>query len=114
MKNPSVSTIGIIGNGVVGNATGEAFTKKDVRKWDLNPDRSPNSLQEVLQADLIFICLPTPMYFDGSADLSALITFFSQLNADERKLPLVLRSTVPIGTTKMFMESYGITDLLYS
>jgi UDPglucose 6-dehydrogenase len=111
-----VKSIGIIGNGVVGNATAEAFkpSVETVYKWDLDPNRSTHSLQEVLTADLIFICLPTPMYFDGSCDLSAIIQFFTNLKSTQRHHPFILRSTVPVGTTRMFIDLYGIKYLLYS
>lgn len=107
-------TIGIVGNGTIGSATGEAFPGHTKKKWDINERRSPDPLEDVFKADIIFLCLPTPAYYDGSCDLSALIGFFAQLSSAQKKLPFVLRSTVPVGTTKHFKDLYGIENMVYS
>ncbi|MGV0642850.1 UDP-glucose dehydrogenase family protein [Mycolicibacterium sp. XJ879] len=61
---------------------------------------------------LVFICVPTPSRFDGSADLSAVEAAVAELAA---LLPstavLVLKSTVPVGTTRWLarrLEPTGI------
>ena len=54
--------IGIVGNGFVGNAVYQNVRDKAPTKvYDVDPNRSFNTLEEVLDQQYIFICLPTPM-----------------------------------------------------
>lgn len=55
----------------------------------------------VVNADLVFLCLPTPMAADGTPDLAALETVLGQIR--EVLAPqsvVVIKSTVPVGTTR--------------
>ncbi len=116
MKNPSVSSIGIVGNGVVGNATGKAFEKRgvEVLYWDLNPNRSPNTLKDVIATGTVFVCLPTPSYPDGSCDVTALEDFFTNGPfACERTVNYILRSTAPIGYTKSVRDNHSIHNIYH-
>ena len=75
-KNVSV---GIVGNGFVGNAVYQNLRDKARCKvYDVDKNRSLSSLEEVIQQDFIFVCLPTPMRIDGSCDLSVLDKFFEE------------------------------------
>lgn len=105
--------IGVVGNGVVGHATARSYTEfHEVRVHDLRPERSTHTLDEVLDCDLIFVCLPTPQLRDGLAcDLSVINAFFSSVPNDRN---YVLRSTVPIGTTRLLRLQYGIESLCHS
>lgn len=99
-------TLGIIGNGFVGNATSN-FSNKDVNVliYDITPTKcSPVGLTlEYLcnNTDIIFICLPTPMSKDGSCHLGIIENVIhnmkNYINFDT--VPVVLRSTVPVGTS---------------
>lgn len=116
MKNPSVSSIGIVGNGVVGNATGKAFEKRglEVRYWDIKESRSTHSLTDVIRTGIVFVCLPTPAYSDGSCDVTHLEDFF--VNGPirgERHPNFVLRSTAPIGYTKSLLANHGYTNIYH-
>ena len=74
--------ISIIGNGYVGKATEFLFTKiisdeqraellaLDVVVYDKDPSKTKCSFKEVLNSDLFFVCVPTPMKENGSCDLS--------------------------------------------
>ncbi|SHF52364.1 UDP-glucose dehydrogenase [Fodinibius roseus] len=53
----------------------------------------------VRQADIVFLCLPTPPGGDGQADLSAVMTVAGQLGGLlEDYTVIVNKSTVPVGT----------------
>ena len=101
--------IGVIGNGFVGNAVASGFKSvgADVRVYDKDPSRSPNTLDETMESDFIFVCLPTPMQSaeGGDVDLTILTEFFNQ--PDLNKDPIyIIKSTVPVGTTwKMAINS---------
>ena len=63
--------VGVIGNGFVGESQAFAFSPTtDLRIYDVDPLKSTHTKEEVDKCDFIFICVPTPMYKDGSQDLS--------------------------------------------
>lgn len=92
--------LGIVGGGVVGKATARAFLgygNHEVRVYDVVPERATHSLNDVLECDMIFVCLPTPMKSNGSCDTSALDMFFGEREDGAYKNSYyVIRSTVPI------------------
>lgn len=113
--------IGIIGGGVVGRATARAFVEHvdEVRVWDIAKERCtyyPDGRGQVLEADLMFVCLPTPQKKDSlECDISIVEEFFqSVIPTDRLTTNFVLRSTVPIGTTKLLSQQYGIPNLVHS
>jgi len=100
--------IGIVGNGFVGNAVYQNLRDKvSCKVFDVDKNRSFNTLNEVINQDFIFVCLPTPMRMDGSCDLSILDNFFENL-PDNLIGTFVIKSTVPIGTTKKYTERHNV------
>ena len=70
-------TVGVIGNGFVGETIAFAFSPtSEVKVYDVNPLKTTHTLNEVMEQEFIFICLPTPMSTDGSQDLSFIENFF--------------------------------------
>lgn len=114
--------IGIVGNGVVGNATARCYMEShEVRVYDIVPEKRTHSLTEVLLSDLIFVCLPTPQK-DGSLECDTAIveTFFKQVSETPLmgtipdRANYVLRSTVPIGFTRQMREKYKLANMVHS
>lgn len=110
--------IGIVGGGVVGRATARCFMEHaEVRVYDTNPSLSTHRILETVSCDLVFVCLPTPQK-DGAlgCDTSFVEGFFRETAADERERSrnFVLRSTVPVGTTRRLSEKYGLPNLVHS
>jgi len=110
--------LGVVGGGVVGHAMARAFMEHSeggTRVYDVVPERCTHSLEDVLSCDLIFVCLPTPANEDGSCKTSFVEQFFRDVGtsafADRN---FVLRSTVPVGTTKKLGERYGVKNLVHS
>ena len=100
--------IGIVGNGFVGNAVYQNLRDKVKTKiFDVDKNRCLNPLEEVIKQDFIFVCLPTPMRMDGSCDLSILDKFFEDL-PDHLTGTFVIKSTVPVGTTKKYTERHNV------
>ena len=100
--------IGIVGNGFVGNAVYQNFRDKTQCKvYDTDKNRSLNSLGEVINQEFIFVCLPTPMRYGGECDLSILDNFFEGL-PDHITGTFVIKSTVPVGTTKRYYERHNV------
>lgn len=112
--------IGIIGGGTVGRATARCFMEHaEVRVFDEVKEKGTHDLAEVMMCDLIFICLPTPQR-EGelSCDIQPLVKFFENpvvgFQYDLKTANLVLRSTVPVGTTRRFSEKYSLPNLVHS
>jgi UDPglucose 6-dehydrogenase len=104
-----MKTVGIIGNGFVGNAIYQNFKKRvDTKVFDVDPQKAVNSYADVISSDIIFVCLPTPMMEDGRCDVSYVLKFFAEVPKQTSGL-FVLKSTVPIGTTEQICKSR--TDL---
>ena len=87
--------LGIIGHGYVGESQSFAFSPSfDVRVYDKDSLKSTHSLDEVLDSDFVFVCVPTPMKKDGSQDLSILDSVFDDLNISDIDGLIILKSTV--------------------
>ena len=65
--------IGIIGNGFVGKATRQLKCSEiEIISYDINPelcDPVGSTLVDLLQCEIIFVSVPTPMNKDGSCYL---------------------------------------------
>ena len=109
-----VKSIGVVGGGMVGRATARCFMEWGlVKVYDSDPDRSTHKAEDVLACDLVFLCLPTPQEPMGyRADTSAIESFLSPLAGSEANL--VLKSTVPVGTTRRLREEYRLPNLVHS
>jgi nucleotide sugar dehydrogenase len=94
--------IGIIGNGFVGQATKQLeCTEVKVLAYDIDPDLcSPKGLllKDLLDCDIIFISVPTPMKSNGECYLTIIEDVVKQLREINFQNFIVLRSTVPVGT----------------
>jgi len=114
-------TIGVIGAGFVGSAVARGFNLfADVRVYDIDPKRATHKFEETVSSDFVFICLPTPMKSAEGAecDLSIIESFFEQYShvsyesgeiISRAESPIfIIKSTVPIGTTKKLYEQYRV------
>lgn len=107
-----MATIGIIGWGVVGKATGDTFSKDPSNEilWTDKNIPGPFSFEEVIKkSEFIFVCVPTPMFSDESGiDLSiikSVVGKASKLAAGTDKI-LIIKSTVVPGTTASLAKNY--------
>ncbi len=107
-----MANIGVIGWGVVGKATDEAFSKDPSNKifWFDKNIKGQYSLNDVAdKSDFIFVCVPTPMFSDGSGiDLSIIKKVVSQIvpKIKNTKKILIIKSSVVPGTTKSLAKRY--------
>lgn len=60
---------------------------------------------------IYFVCLPTPMYEDGEADLSIVESVLDELSAIPGERIAVVKSTVPPGSTERWNKKYESTGL---
>ena len=113
------ATVGIVGNGFVGNALYQNLRDKvQCKVYDVDKNRSFNTLEEVVEQEYIFVCLPTPMRKDGSCDLSILEKFFEDIEEMDLNIleerTFIIKSTVPIGTTKRLAEKHSLTWIVHN
>jgi nucleotide sugar dehydrogenase len=104
--------VGVIGNGFVGEAISFAFSPVvDLYIYDTDPLKSLNDLESVHNCDFVFICVPTPMFQDGSQDLSYVESAFEKATKDP---VYILKSTVLPGTTEKLSKKYSNIKIIFS
>jgi UDPglucose 6-dehydrogenase len=67
-------------------------------------------------AELLFVCVDTPPTYSGDADLSRVWTVIDELPRLERRVILVMKSTVPVGTgdkVRAALEARGLDHIGY-
>jgi UDPglucose 6-dehydrogenase len=111
--------IGIIGQGFVGTAIRSGLFKHyqietyDKYKKELSTCRDIEELCD--KSNIVFVCLPTPMFKDGICDLGIVEGVIADL--DSLVTPehiIVLKSTVPPGTTKRLNLKYKDLKIVFS
>jgi len=134
MKNRSIA---VIGQGFVGGSLTTVFSERafNVYAYDKAgkyakgalPSHGdsvagyPGSIAELIGdnegggtpgfSNVYFVCLPTPMYEDGSADLSIVEGALSELAAVPGERIAVVKSTVPPGSVEMWNKKFSETGL---
>tara|TARA_Y100001963_G_scaffold137155_1_gene200560 strand:+ start:100 stop:1023 length:924 start_codon:yes stop_codon:yes gene_type:complete len=125
-------TLGIVGQGYVGTAVKEVMSKYyKIKTYDINPDlRTEDSIRDLIQhSTMTFVCVPTPMKKDGSCDTSIVEGVVEQIfKAVEwmnssmlnhgiqlvDKPIVVIKSTIPPGTTTKLNKKYDNIDIVFS
>lgn len=100
--------VGIIGLGVVGSAVQHGLQRvgQHVTGYDI---RDPGTgLENVLGADVIFICVPTPPSNDGACDVSIVEKVISELDAARFEGLVAIKSTVTPGTTERLSKQSSL------
>jgi UDPglucose 6-dehydrogenase len=103
MRRNENETIGIIGAGIVGGSLLRYLQDagRDVRVYD--PPKGHTSFAPVEDAEIVFVCVPTPYTPGIGFDDSHLLEAMSTLGG--AKL-VVIKSTVLPGTTDLLQERY--------
>ncbi len=116
--------IGIMGMGVVGGATSVVFQKKhtiypyDKYKSEFNSSENLENL--VREAEVVFVCVPTPMKKSGGIDYSPIYTSMEALKTyqaariHEEKLLVTIRSTAVSGTTDTLAAAYPMFSFAFN
>tara|TARA_B110000003_G_C16652104_1_gene534636 strand:+ start:1512 stop:2333 length:822 start_codon:yes stop_codon:yes gene_type:complete len=107
--------IGIIGQGFVGNAVYQKFKNYfEIYTYDLVDELCNSSFDEIVNnCKIIFVCLPTPMNNDGSCNIDLLDQTLNKLNKVS-DATIVIKSTIPPGTTEKLDEKYNKINLVFN
>jgi UDPglucose 6-dehydrogenase len=107
--------LGVVGQGFVGTAVTEGMSHcYEMVTYDKDPNKNctEKSLYDVIsKVEVVFLCVPTPMYKSGACDLSivhhAMKEIVAAADALNKGITVVLKSTVPPGTTDELNSLYG-------
>lgn len=112
-------TAGIIGLGYVGGAIAHAYQKRDVEihTFDIDPTKNATckTFQEFIEkVNLIYVAVPTPMLETGACDTRIVEQVVHDLCMNEESKTIVIKSTVPPGTTELLQSRYSNHTILFS
>ncbi len=108
--------IGIIGNGFVGNSVAFGFSPThEIRIHDKDPKRNLNTIEEVLDCNYVFVCVPTPMNADGSISLKVVERALKEISEKNKKSNVViLKSTMVPGSTDNFTKQFPKLNIVFN
>ena len=114
-------TIGIVGLGYVGEAIHAFFSSTNkILTFDINKDCSEISLMSLVQkSDIIFLCLPTPMDYDGSCSIDTINHVLNEINSNSKEnefafKTFIIKSTIPPGSTEDFIKKYKNLNIIFN
>lgn len=96
--------IGIIGLGAVGGACKKGFELLNHEVKIHDPPKFNTTIENVIDTDIVYICVPTPESEDGSCDLSIVKNTIKELEDRAYKGVVALKSTSVPGTTESLMK----------
>jgi UDPglucose 6-dehydrogenase len=104
--------IGVIGLGVVGTAVHEGLKilEHETRVHDIKLN---TTLDDVLDTEICFICVPTPSGPDGECDVSIVDDVVGQLGSKKYSGVVAIKSTVEPGTTDRLSEEFPNLNLCF-
>lgn len=113
----TIKTVGIVGQGFVGQALKEEFSKYcPINTYDkFLPALSTRSSIAALcdSSDVVFVCVPTPMKKDGSCDTSIVEQVCSDVVAAGN--PIVsIKSTITPGTTENLNKKLKTNNIVFN
>ena len=112
--------IGIIGQGFVGNAVYNKFKNYyNVLTFDLDKSLCNSSFEEInKECKNIFVCLPTPMNKDGSCHTAIVEDLLIKLDKYSKEISqskiVVIKSTIPPGTTKKWNDKFDNLSMVFN
>lgn len=97
--------LGIVGLGAVGSAnkTGFEYIGHEVVGHDVKLN---TKITNILDCEIVFLCVPTPQADDGSCDTSIIESVIQELNLYNYKGIVAIRSTVVPGFTQRMIDTY--------
>ena len=102
--------LGIIGKGFVGSAVSDGFS--NVEQYVVDPriseDNTIDKLVSEFDPPLTFVCVPTPPNDDGSVNVDIVSEVLQELDNNEYKGIVVVKSTIIPDYLHVFKKSYKL------
>lgn len=121
--------IGVIGNGFVGNSVyqylllqkkylEQIYKQVDINVFDIIEDKSTiKSLEDLVALDnyILFVCLPTPMIKEDGRCYTGFVeeTLDKISSLVTKQQTVVLKSTMPPGTSDYFSDKYSNLKIVF-
>lgn len=131
----NIKNIGIVGQGFVGTAVREKF-KNNFKVFAYDKDETKSIISEegesdmftigdglqistlVEECNIIFVCVPTPMFENGECDTSivksVLVNLAEEAEDQKKSITVILKSTVPPGTTQILNKISDKISVVFS
>ena len=110
--------IGIVGQGYVGSAIKLGFQDHyDILtydKFDLAKSTHSKLSDLVGETKIIFVCVPTPMRKDGTCYTGIVEEVIREINETADDHIIVIKSTIPPGTTDRINEEYTNSTVIFN
>ena len=109
--------IGIIGNGFVGNSIAFGFSPThEIRIHDKDPKRNLNTIEEVLECDVVFVAVPTPMNGNGAISLKIVESALKEISDKNQRNDniMILKSTMVPGSTNNFIKQFPKLNIVFN
>lgn len=102
--------IGIAGVGMVGGSLKKYFEKKSYKLF-LYDKKTVGSIEDLSNADYIYICLPTPYVAGIGCDTSSIEELIGRLTGGKN---IIIKSTIIPGTTQKLQEKFPQHKILFN
>ena len=104
-----MNKIGIIGQGFVGNAIYQKFkTFFKVYTYDLDSKKCNSTKEQVMSAEIVFVCLPTPSNNDGSIDASLVSNTVKNLKSRLNTFIIIKSTITPKIVSEITSQEFNI------
>lgn len=99
--------IGVLGKGVVGTAVydGLKYLGHELSFYD--PKITGSKLADILNTEVVFVCVPTNQTSNGACDTSIVEKVISELSKFNYEGLVAIKSTIEPGTAKRLQEQYS-------
>lgn len=98
--------VGQIGHGFVGSALNQSFLIKGVHTRVYDKYKDMGTFDDILDSDILFLCLPTPYVAGYGFDLHAILSTCKKLEEKEYGGIVVIKSTVEPGITEKLNKKF--------
>jgi UDPglucose 6-dehydrogenase len=104
--------IGVIGLGVIGSACKYGFEKLG-HQVSFHDIAFETTINDVLDSEIIYVCVPTPQMGGGSCDTSIVEKVVEDLNENKFTGIIAIKSTVKPTTTEMLIKKYWELNICF-
>mgnify|MGYP001376821479 CR=1 FL=1 len=104
----------IVGHGFVGKAVDYGFNDHSVNKTIIDPNYNTTLENTDLDADVTFVCVPTPMGKDGKIDASIVIKTVMKLKQMMCGIIVIKSTVVPSVVKKLVKDSFVGDRIIYN